>query len=246
MIIGIVAEGPRDCEIIEGIVKLSYPDAVFRYLQPDDMNIATYNGWKGVWQWCINSAEFIAELSRVSSHRIDLYIIHLDGDTMRDKHLHCNAPQSCSIRSITSAAYCMTSQELCPIEIGQEQTEADIETKINYLQTQIDRWMNTGDNVNFIKCTPIESPESWIVAAFDSINYGAPELIINPADAIIGKSAYYHDFRTKRKDGKLKKSQRMYIEFLIPKLCEEWEHVVELCMTAKLFQIDLEKALIAG
>ena len=129
MTIGIVAEGPRDFEIIESIIKLVYPDCICRILQPDDLNVATYNGWKGVWQWCINSKQFIEELNNVLSHRIDLYIIQLDGDTIREKYIHCINPNECRIDSVSSAAYCKATPALCPIGFCGNPTPSKLEKK---------------------------------------------------------------------------------------------------------------------
>jgi len=38
-------------------------------------------------------------------------------------------------------------------------------------------------------------------------------------------SSSYHGFRVKRKDGELKKVKNLYIDFLIPKLYQEWSNV---------------------
>ena len=53
-----------------------------------------------------------------------------------------------------------------------------------------------------------------------------------------GKS-YKRKIKIGRKEGKLKKAKPLYIDFLIPKLCEEWENVQKLCITARQFQADL-------
>ena len=243
MTIGIVAEGPRDFEIIESIVKLAYPDCICRILQPDDLNIATYNGWKGVWQWCINSRRFVEELSNVLSHSIDFYIIQLDGDTIREKYMHCNEPEECGIEPVSSAAYCKTNSASCPIKLNDEYQKINVKRTVEFLKERINMWINHDILVNVVKCVPVECPESWIVAAFDKNAYGSPELIENPADSVIGKSANYHNYRVNRKDGKLKKAQRLYTDFLIPKLCLEWELVKSLCLTAELFQADLDTCI---
>ena len=98
MTIGIIAEGARDCEMIESIVQKANPGSICRYLQPDDFNAATYGGWK---------------------------------------------------------------------------------------------------------------------------------------------SANYHGHKVNRKDGKLKKSKSLYFDFLIPKLIRNWDTVQHICLTARMFQEDM-------
>lgn len=245
MIIGIIAEGTRDYDIIENIVQLIYPDCICRLIQPDISAIdrSTYNGWKGVWQWCLNSRDLVHELNKISSHRIDLFIIHLDGDTITEKQMHCDNSNECLLESVQSAAFCKISPSLCPIEIKGECLNAEISHKASFLKKRINEWLTSDISSITVACVPFDSSESWIVAAFDKENYGSPELIIKPADTIIGQSSSYHGFKVKRKDGKLKKAESLYIDFLIPKLCQEWSNVKNICPTAEAFQTDLEQAM---
>ena len=245
MIIGIIAEGTRDYDIIENIVQLIYPDCICRLIQPDISAIdrSTYNGWKGVWQWCLNSQNLVNELNKIPSHRIDLFIIHLDGDTIREKQMHCDNSHECLLESVPSAAYCKIPSALCPIGIKGEYLNAEISYKASYLKNRINEWLTANISSITVACVPFDSSESWIVAAFDKENYGPPELIIKPADTIIGRSSSYHGFKVKRKDGELKKVKNLYIDFLIPKLCQEWSNVKNLCPTAEAFQRDFEQAM---
>ncbi len=248
MRVGIIAEGSTDIEVIENLVELIYPGCEFRHIQPDISAVArtTYNGWKGVWQWCIKeSAFFHKELNKIPESKIDIYIIHLDGDTVREKNLHCVDPENCSCQEhhITSAAYCSKSEGQCPLKIDNVFLDSTIFNKFTFLTTKIQNWLDSSILSNVIFCLPFDSTESWIVAAFDKGAYENPESIIKPADTIIGHAPYYHDHRVNRKDGKLVKKLPLYQNFLVPELCRQWGYVTSVCQTAKSFDSDVKYRL---
>lgn len=245
MTIGIIAEGTRDYDIIENIVQEFYPNCICRLIQPDISAIdrSTYNGWEGVWQWCLSSQDIMNDLNKIPSHRIDLFVVHLDGDIIREKQVHCENSNDCPLEPVTSAAFCKKSSTLCPIEIQSEWLNTEIPYKVEFIKERIDAWLTADISPITVACVPFDSSESWIVAAFDKERYGSPEHIIKPADSIIGQQSSYHGYRVKRKDGKLKKAKSLYIDFLIPKLCMEWGNVKNLCPTAEAFQTDLERVM---
>lgn len=52
--IGIVAEGPRDFELIAAVIDtITNAENSYQMIQPEpDMAGRFGNGWKGVWKWC--------------------------------------------------------------------------------------------------------------------------------------------------------------------------------------------------
>ena len=52
--IGIVAEGPRDFELIAAVIDtITNEENSYQMIQPEpDMAGRFGNGWKGVWKWC--------------------------------------------------------------------------------------------------------------------------------------------------------------------------------------------------
>ena len=248
MMIGIVAEGPRDHDIIEAIAEMLYPGNNYRPLQPEPVAVegSTYGGYKGVWQWCLKSKSLIEDLSKIPSHNIDLYIIHIDGDTIREKPIHCNDAIACSSSTSSSAAYCRKSYSECPLEIDSSFVLKTVEEKLKFLRDKIRHWLTADIHEKIVFCLPFDSHESWIVAAFDADSHGNPELIEKPADSIIARSSRYHNIRVIRQDGKLKKTKLLYQRFLIPELCSKWNYVVTVCISAKCFQSCLDARLGRG
>jgi len=241
MTIGIVAEGPRDHDVIEAIADMLYPGSSFRPLQPEPVAVegGTYGGYKGVWQWCIKSKSLVEELCKIPSHNIDMFIIQLDGDTTREKAVHCIDASSCSKGTPLSAAYCRKSYSECPLEIDRTFLLKTIEEKLVFLHEKIVSWLTADIHEKVVFCLPFDSHESWIVAAFDGERHGNPELIEKPADNVIARSSQYHGIRVKRRDGKLKKTEILYSRFLIPKLCDNWGYVKTLCKSAESFECSL-------
>lgn len=52
--IGIVAEGPRDFELIAAVIDtITNEENNYQMIQPEPNMIGQFgNGWKGVWKWC--------------------------------------------------------------------------------------------------------------------------------------------------------------------------------------------------
>lgn len=240
MTIGVVSEGTTDYLVIEQIVLMLDPDCTCYYIHPDVSTAAYGNGWQGVWQWCLESKKIIAEQNKILSHKIDLYIIHLDGDTTREKQLHCDSPLTCTKNPIDSPARCHSFGSYCPLVIPNAFTQSAVAEKVDFLKNKISNWMGADIPSRVLCCLPFDSPESWIVAAFDGDSFGNPELIENPAETVIGKSATYHGHKIKKSNKKFKKTRSFYNEFLIPQLCDQWSKVKRLCTTAQLFQDALE------
>jgi len=242
MTIGIVAEGPRDHDIIEEIADMLYPGSKYRPLQPEPVATegSTYSGYKGVWQWCMKSKSIVDDLRRIPSHNIDLYIIHMDGDTTREKNVHCTDASKCTA---SSAAYCRESFNECPLNIDNAFSESTIEEKIQFLHDKIVSWLTADILGRIVFCLPFDSHESWIVAAFDKDSLGDPELLVKPADNIIARSAQYHSIRVTRSDGKLKKTELLYKSHFIPAICSNWEYIVATCKSAKHFKCSLEAGM---
>lgn len=80
MIVGLVAEGPSDHIILEGIVRAVLGDVECRYIHPEETleSRERGSGWKGVRRWCREHADGLPAFLSAITPRIDLLVVHLD------------------------------------------------------------------------------------------------------------------------------------------------------------------------
>lgn len=100
--IGIVAEGPRDYDMITSIIdSITGEEHNHLRIQPQpDANGEFGNGWKGVWKWRETHQDDLSDYFFSISPKLDLLIIHMDGDVARkEKQVHCFCePVDCEVR----------------------------------------------------------------------------------------------------------------------------------------------------
>lgn len=91
--IGIVAEGPRDFELIAAVIDtITNEENNYQMIQPEPNMIGQFgNGWKGVWKWCEdNQGKLKAYMHYSLTPVLDLLVVHMDGDVQRcEKEVHC-------------------------------------------------------------------------------------------------------------------------------------------------------------
>ena len=94
--IGIVAEGPRDFELIAAVIDtITNEENSYQMIQPEpDMAGRFGNGWKGVWKWCETNQGSLNTYMNSLTPVLDFLVIHMDGDVERcEKEVHCNGVQ---------------------------------------------------------------------------------------------------------------------------------------------------------
>lgn len=252
--IGIVSEGPSDFAIIKSVIKTVFNDDVIQFsrLWPEDDCRGRSTGWKGVWDFCVtvlrgNPSEYMNDITP----KLDLIIIHLDGDVASEPEIFCPRQQGqCGKNIETNPLNCILSKEgRCPIPDGLTM-EMSVEEKNSLLGGKIDDFLGTNVHIQFIRCIPCESIETWVVCAFEGSRRHNPpnnliETIKKPADSIIAREAYYFGIKVDRESGKLKKRARVYEVSFAPVVAEKWEEIKSICIQARVFEDELRAAIIS-
>lgn len=105
--IGIVAEGPRDYELIAAVIDtITNEENSYQMIQPEpDMAGRFGNGWKGVWKWCETNQGSLNTYMNSLTPVLDFLVIHMDGDVERcesvGRAFSCGSCSSASSRSIS-------------------------------------------------------------------------------------------------------------------------------------------------
>lgn len=234
-VIGIVGEGPTDYMILKEVIDhITNSENTYYRLQPEANVLGEYgNGWKGVWKWCEDNADHLDEMFEEVSPKMDLLIVHMDGDVSRkEKEVHCYcAATGCEEKGKVPPLQCTRNKQgACPIILPCINHDASISGAEKHLETCIRSWLKISDDKNNVVITiPCDSTEAWIVAAYQDAEN--PETVENPWESVISKKKAYHEIRITGK----KKRLREY-EKLIPKVVEEWRQIVCTCETAKHFE----------
>ena len=76
--IGIVAEGPRDYELIAAVIDtITNEENSYQMIQPEpDMAGRFGNGWKGVWKWCETNQGSLNTYMNSLTPVLDFLVIH--------------------------------------------------------------------------------------------------------------------------------------------------------------------------
>lgn len=224
--VGIVAEGPRDVEMISGLLKRFIPNYAIRplVLQPDSSATPGFGsdygprggGWMGVKRWCeLVARDFggIAAFLCNYEPKIDLFIIHIDADVAREETLNCYAG--------------------CP----------PIQPTIDNLKSVVEGWM--GDEIAHpvVLCIPSDNLEAWVWAAHESVlqHHNPPATCIEcvqKPDDVISDQNYRPRRLMSRKNGKPDKSRSKYAP-LIRTVVDNWDQVKSVCGQAAQFEQDV-------
>jgi len=251
-VIGLVCEGPRDCELISSIIDNLFPDVTidYRYLQPDQSLISrNYNGWKGVLRWCYKDYKSACESKDYLTQGLDLFVIQSDGDVSRDfnnKQSHCSCIEcECEERKeiikndMAHAEDCMIGADDCPLRFPcTEHHEKEPDLYIAHLNNLIETYLGDKHLIPTVITVPCDSTDTWVVAAVDELDKEY-ELIEDTWDNIIARGKYYHGIRIPGK----RKTKNAYKEF-IKLVIENWHLVTSRCEQAYLFQKEISEALL--
>ena len=101
---------------------------------------------------------------------------------------------------------------------------------MEHLSHLISKWLPDLDDTCIV--VPCDSTEAWVVAAYDEIE--GVESIRDPWNSIIAKKKDYHKIRihgNKKRMNAFKSFGKI--------VCENWDKVIELCVSAKQFEDDI-------
>ena len=243
--IGIVAEGPRDFDLLSAVIDaITGQENNYHRIQPEqDARGEFGNGWKGVWRWCECNHGKLNTYMNSLTPKIDLLIIHMDGDVQRcEKEVHCDCQRNkCKMTKTTHPLKCETLikyKQLCPVNLPCDIHGNDINTKAEFLRSFLKKMLLPEQDLPISYVIPCDATDTWIVAALD--DYDAYEILPDPWERIIAKASTYHGIKIKNRPHK---NQRTYWE-LITIVCNNWNLVVERCSQAKKFDEDVRKYII--
>lgn len=80
MRIGIVAEGPSDCAVLEVLIRATLPGTDIERIRPD-MTLESHSphGWRGVRAWCQeNGQQLTLLMTGVIDRKLDAIVVHAD------------------------------------------------------------------------------------------------------------------------------------------------------------------------
>lgn len=163
---------------------------------------------------------------------LDVLVIQMDGDVYRqEKSAHCGCVSTiCEHKGIRNPLECdidKKTKALCPVILPCKEHGDSVEGYIEHLESLIRSWMKNVDDTCIV--IPCDSTEAWIIAAYDELSDA--ELIENPWITIISKKKSYHNIRIAGD----KKRKRVYEQF-VQVVCDNWEKVTELCLSARHFE----------
>ena len=237
MNIGIVCEGPTDYIILKAVVdRITQDNNYYVQLQPESDLMGKYgNGWKGIWKWCSDNGEKKARLMKDIEPSLDILIIQMDGDVSRkEKISHCWCESTiCQHKYKYNPLECDEQKELrdaCPINMPCADHGPSVNSYMEHLSHLISKWLPDLDDTCIV--VPCDSTEAWVVAAYDEIE--GVESIRDPWNSIIAKKKDYHKIRihgNKKRMNAFKSFGKI--------VCENWDKVIELCVSAKQFEDDI-------
>jgi len=238
-VIGIVGEGPTDYMVIKEVIDHITGEAnEYRRLQPEpDMAGRFGNGWKGVWKWCETTSDILDKLFHEVTPQLDLLVIQMDADVSRkEKEVHCLCGSvECEAREEDHPLRCKKVIEgKCPVILPCRKHVQNSRGYEEHLEKMIWKWLgNCANDEDILITIPCDSTDAWIVAAYqdpDDQKDGNVEKIENPWESVIARGKDYYGIRIPGS----KKRTSIYSQ-LLPRLCEQWEKVLEQCYSARCF-----------
>lgn len=227
--VGIVCEGPTDFVILRSVIDtITGEKNEYRRIQPEQNVCGQYgNGWKGVWKWCQNHSEILAQYMKDAQPVLDFLVVQLDGDVSRkEKPVHCKCDSiKCDFRGISNPLMCDINS--CPIVLPCQEHGVPVTGYISHLKGLINSLLNQSDDV--CVAIPCDSLETWIVAAYDGLKN--VEFVESPWEKIIAHGKSYHDIRIAGG-----KKRPVIFQRFAPIVCERWNKVTKLCESARDFE----------
>ena len=201
-------------------------------IQPEQDARGEYgNGWKGVYRWCETNGALVPALFSQISPKLDVLVIHIDGDVFRkEKEVHCNCQSTrCSLPEKGSPLdCCLLKRDNCPVNLPCPDHIQTPDDARQHLESVLCHLLNKEDQDKKVIITvPCDSTDAWIVAAFD--DFPDYESISDPWDKIISLKKEYHGIRIPGH----KKSAVLYRQFMA-RLSSEWDTVRARCRSAEI------------
>lgn len=242
--IGIVAEGPRDYELISAVIDtITNQENSYQCIQPEPNALGEFGGgWKGVWKWCESNRGKLNTYMHSVTPEIDFLVIHMDGDVhRREKEVHCYCQQSkCDMPEDTHPLKCtriIDNKGNCPVVIPCDTHGSGPHSGAEFLRRFIRMLLLPEEGLAVSCVIPYDATDTWIVAALDE--FEDYESLHDPWINIIAKAPKYHDIKIRSRPNKAKNT---YAD-LIPFVCNNWNTIIERCPQAKRFDTEVRTYL---
>ena len=240
--IGIVAEGPRDYDMLVRLIdSITGEEHHYQRIQPQpDADGELGNGWKGVWKWCETHREYLKDYFYSISPRLDMLIIHMDGDVARkEKEVHCHCKTVyCDLYGNTHPLKCSgLIKKECSIKMPCRLHEPSPQGYASFLKEFLEKQTGADDELPICFLTPCDSTDTWIVAACEEREQY--ESIDDPWESVICHAPCYCGVHMRNRP---KKSSRPYNE-LISIVERNWSSVRKRCPQAEAFTNDVLRIL---
>lgn len=239
--IGVVAEGPRDFDVIAAVIdSITGEENDYQHLQPEpNANGEFGNGWKGVWKWCESHRDYLSDYFYSVTPHLDLLVIHMDADVARreqEVHCWCNDSLCADSKDIHPLA-CSRVKKDCPIKLPCDKHEETQIAQTAFLKTFLGKVVGHADTLPICFMTPCDSTDAWIVAAYEEGN--EIEKIYEPWETVICHAPMYHGVRIRNRPSKSKIVYQMLVNNVVTK----WSAVCAKCTQAKAFDNDIRYLL---
>ena len=242
--IGIVAEGPRDYDLIAAVINtITNEENQCQRIQPEPNAAGQFgNGWKGVWKWCENNQGKLDTYMNSLTPRLDLLVVHMDGDVYRcEKEVHCGCQRSaCDIPKNTHPLTCeriIEDRNSCPVQLPCDKHGNSPSEGANFLRSFLKSLLLPEGGLPVSYVIPFDATDAWIVAAFEQ--YEDYEVLHDPWRNIIARAPQYHEIKIKNRPNKSK----VTYDALLLKVCERWNYIIEKCPQARQFDKDIRHFL---
>ena len=236
--VGIIAEGPTDISVIEGIVKNIFPDDVFVFNAisptPNELSMQQKDegfGWGGVYRVCRNLAEKLRFAEGVSG-TFDCVVIHIDADVAYAQYGDIGEKDP-----ISDDLPCATLGDRC-------------DKVCSSLERVLQSWVNV-ERHEITPCIPYICTEAWVGCwlypeQWRDIEEVAAEGKVYKYLYELGLPKAEKDKRLMRqKGGRLIKCRKGYINAASILTKELWATVTANYKQAKLFDDRLRKVMTA-
>ncbi len=116
--IGIVAEGPRDFELIAAVIDtITNEENSYQMIQPEpDMAGRFGNGWKGVWKWCETNQGSLNTYMNSLTPVLDFLVIH---NYLRDYEMF-----TALVERVSEGIFGFSSEEAYQRELNKEKHQS--------------------------------------------------------------------------------------------------------------------------
>lgn len=234
--VGIIAEGPTDVEVIEGILRTVFAKDTFcfRTISPTPQELQSQRkkegfGWGGVYRVCKDLREKLEMLTLMGA-AFDLLVIHVDGD-------------------VAYKDYADIEEQPLQNDLPCASVTAEVQEAGSSLEDVVCQWLNHSTDISIpvVLCLPFLSTETWAgqllyPGEWTDIDEKTSEDIIYHRLFLLGQPKSGKERRLiRQKAGKMKKNTKGYQNLARQMTAAGWMGVTQRYVQAKRFDAALKE-----